>query len=67
MSMLEATALAIILAIAVALVILAIVWDAQDRRPLDPPEPAPEPPPYRGAHRNWGPTTRLRPPDRPQN
>lgn len=63
MTVLEMTALAIILASAVFLVIMAIIWDVQDRRPLDPPEPAPEPPVYRGQHRDWGPTTRIRRPD----
>lgn len=73
MSPIEIAALAILLASAILLVILAIAWNVQDRRPLDPPMPEPAelerltlPPPseiYQGQHRDWGPTTRLRPPN----
>lgn len=60
-------ALATVVVGAIVLVVLVVMIDVQDRRPLDPPMPPPEPPPYRGHHRDWGQTTRLRPPGRPEN
>ncbi len=62
MSMFEAAALAILAGAAVVLVVLGLVWDREDRRPLDPPEPEPVQD-HKPRHADWGPTTRLFPPD----
>lgn len=61
MSKIEWVALAILVASALALVLLALLWRAPDPE-LDPPMPAP-PVEHRPRHADWGETTRLRPPD----
>jgi hypothetical protein len=61
MTAFEATALGILAFCAVAVLVLGLVWDHNDRRPLDPPEPAPIQD-HRPKHAAWGATTRLRPP-----
>jgi len=61
MTTFEITALAIIGACAVIIVLLGVHWDVQDRKPLDPPPIRPRPP-YRARHSTDGETTRLKPP-----
>lgn len=61
MSKIEMAALIILTISAAALVVLAVHWDQQDRKPLDPPLVMPEPA-YRPKHADWGPTTLLRRP-----
>lgn len=57
----EVAALIVLAMCAVGLVILGVAGDVWDRRPLDPPLPAPEPE-HRPRHAAWGETTRLRRP-----
>lgn len=58
MNTIEVIALGVIASCAVALVLLAIAWEARDRR-----TPPPETLQHRPKHADWGETTRLRPPD----
>lgn len=61
MTAFEAAALGILAFCAAAIVVLAVVWDYNDRRPPDPPEPEPVQD-HQPRHAAWGATTRLKPP-----
>jgi hypothetical protein len=63
MNPITATALGILGACAVALVLLGVYWDVQDRKPLNPPLPEVKPE-HKPRHADWGPTTKLQPPPR---